>query len=230
MCNFQQRSLSLRCRLGYALVYAVVQPLGYPRYPAPPRAQPDGLWLIRYDRGAPRLLASNAQLAVDGIGRLSFSADGRTLAVVASQGQRADNLAVDVATGRATPLLRTVDNVDDVQFSPVSPHLAYRATVYVPVPGQPNTVEADEAVYVADPQGRRRAMLTRTTLSTSIQSLAWSPDGRNVAYLWGGGPRQVLDDIRAVNVATRHLRTLVGAVLHRQFTDLAWMHCRARTA
>ena len=116
--------------------------------------------------------------------------------------------------------------MDDVQFSPVSPRLAYRATVYVPVAGQPNTVEADEAVYVADPQGRHGAMLTRTTLSTSIQSLAWSPDGRNVAYLWGGGPHQVLDEIRAVDVATRHARTLVGAAPHRQFTGLAWMRCR----
>jgi WD40-like Beta Propeller Repeat len=87
----------------YTLAYAVVQPLGYPRYPAPPRAQPDGLWLVRYDKGAPRLLASNTQLAVDDISHLSFSADGRTLAVVASQGRGADNLAVDVATGRATP-------------------------------------------------------------------------------------------------------------------------------
>src|SRR5437764_1252228 len=88
--------------------------------------------------------------------------------------------------------------------------------------GASGPVEADEAVYVADPQGRHGAMLTRTTLSTSIQSLAWSPDGRNVAYLWGGGPHQVLDEIRAVDVATRHARTLVGAALHRQFTGLAW--------
>ncbi len=210
----------------YTLAYAVTQPIGYPLYRAPPRAAPDGIWLVRYDGGAPRLLASNARLGIDGIGRLSYAADGRTLVAVAEQGRGADNLAVDAATGRATTLPGAAGVADDVQASPVALRLAYLAVVDVPVPGQPNTEDADEGLYVADSDGRRRAELAQTMLETDIRDPAWAPDGRSVAYIWGGPPGQVSNEIHAVDVATGRVRTLVGKVPHQQFMGLAWMHCR----
>ena len=210
----------------YTLAYAVTQPIGYPRYPAPPRAAPDGIWLVRYDGRSPRLLASNARLGVDGIGRLSYAADGRTLIAVAGQGRGADNLAVDAATGRATALPGAAGAADDVQASPVAPRLAYLAVVDVPVPGQPNTEDADEGLYVADPDGHRRAELAQTTLATDIRDPVWSPDGRSVAYIWGGSPDQALKEIHAVDVATRRVRTLVRKPPRQEFMSLAWMHCR----
>ena len=211
----------------YTLAYAVGQPLGYPLYRAPPRAAPDGIWLVRYDGGSPRLLASNARLGVDGIGHLSYAADGRTLVAVADQGRGAANLAVDAATGQATALPRAAGAADDVQASPIAPRLAYLAVVDVPAPGQPNTEDADEGLYVVDPDGRRRAELAQTTLATDIRDPVWAPDGRSVAYIWGGPPGQIPNEIHAVDVATGRVRTLVGRAPRRQFMGLAWMHCRA---
>ncbi len=211
----------------YTLAYAVGQPLGYPRYPAPPRAAPDGIWLVRYDGGTPRLLVSNARLGVDGVNRLSFSADGRTLAAAADQGRSADNLAVDASTGRSTPLPGAVATADDVQISPAAPRLAYQAVVYIPVPGQPNTEDAEDGVFVSDARGRRQTLLVRTS-STSIQDPVWSPDGRSVAYLWGGpSSRGIVDEVHAVDVATGRVRTLVEMASRQQFMDLAWMHCQS---
>lgn len=211
----------------YTLAYAVVQPIGYPRYAAPAQGAPDGLWLVRYDRVSPHLLVTNAHLGIDAIGHLSFSADGHTLAAAADRGRSSDDLAIDVTTGRARALFAPDDNVADVRLSPVAARLAYLATVFVPVAGQPNTSEADNGVYIADLHGQHRTMLTRTISSTAIQDPVWSPDGRSVAYLWGGPPNQVLNEIHAVDVATDRVRTLVGTVPRQQFMSLAWMHCRA---
>jgi len=167
----------------YTLAYAVVQPIGYPRYAAPAQGAPDGLWLVRYDSSSPRLLVTNARLGIDGIGHLSFSADGRTLVAAADRGRSSDDLEINVVTGRATALFAPDDNVADVQLSPVAARLAYLAIVFVPVAGQPNTDEADDGVYIADVHGHHRTMLTRTTSATSIQDPVWSPDGRSGAYL-----------------------------------------------
>jgi len=211
----------------YTLAYAVVQSIGYPRYATPAQGAPDGLWLVRYDRTSPRLLVTNARLGIDGIGHLSFSADGRTLVAAADRGRSSDDLMIDRATGRATALFALDDNVADVHLSPVAARLVYLATVFVPVAGQPNTSEADDGVYIADLHGHHRTMLTRTTSSTFIQDPIWSPDGRSVAYLWGGPPHPVLNEVHAVDVATGRVRTLVGMAPRQQFMSLAWMHCRA---
>lgn len=210
----------------YTLAYAISQFGEYPRYSVPPSVAPDGIWLVRYDGGTPRLLASGAQLGVNAIAHLSYSADGRTLAAAAAQGRSAVILAVAAATGRATHLFAVDANVDDAAYSPVAPRLLYRASVFVPVPGQPDTEDAEDGVFVADARGRRRTLLVRTS-STSIQNPVWSPDGRRVAYLWAGSSAQVPDEVHAVDVTTDRVRTLAGMTPQQQFMSLAWMHCRA---
>ncbi len=208
----------------YTIAYAIVQPLGYPLYPPAPRGKPDGIWLVRYDGGPPRQLATNAQLGVDGAGRLSFSSDGRTLAAVAYSGRAGYNVAIDVATGRVESLLGTVVNVDDVQFSPTSAMLAYLAAELAPIAGSPHDYVAEDVLSVADAQGKHRTALVHSTLSTSFRNVAWAPDGRGVAYLRIAPPgTNAVDEIRSVDVATGRVRTLIIATPRQQLMSLVWM-------
>ncbi len=208
----------------YTIAYAIVQPLGYPLYPPAPRGKPDGIWLVHYNGGPPRQLATNAQLGVDGVGRLSFSSDGRTLAAVAYSGRAGYNVAIDVATGRVEPLLGTVINVNDVQFSPASAMLAYLATELAPIAGSPHDYVAEDVLSVADAQGKHRTALVHSTLSTSLRNMAWAPDGRNVAYLRIAPLNtNAVDEIRSVDVATGRVRTLIIATPRQQLVSMVWM-------
>jgi len=208
----------------YIIAYAIVQPLDYPLYPPAPRGKPDGIWLVRYDGGPPCQLATNAQLDVDGVGRLSFSSDGRTLAVVAYSGRTSHDVAIDVATGRVEPLLGTVINVNDVQFSPTSVMLAYLATQLAPIAGSSHDYVAEDVLSVADAQGKHRTALVHSTLSTSFRNVAWAPDGRSVAYLRIASPgTNAVDEIRSVDVATGRVRTLITAMPRQQLVSLIWM-------
>jgi len=212
----------------YTIAYAVVQPLGYPLYPSAPRGKPDGIWLVRYDGGPPRQLATNAQLGVDGVGRLSFSSDGRTLAAVAYSGRTSHDVAIDMATGRVEPLLGAVINVNDVQFSPASAMLAYLATELAPIAGSSHDYVAEDVLSVANPQGGHRTALVHSTLSTSLRNVAWAPDGRGVAYLRIAPPdTNAVDEIRSVDVATGRVRTLITAMPRQQLVSLAWMVSRS---
>ena len=208
----------------YTIAYAIAQPLGYPLYPPAPRGKPDGIWLVRYDGGPPRQLATNAQLGVDGVGRLSFSSDGRTLAAVAYSGRTGYGVAIDVATGRVEPLLGTVINVNDVQFSPASAMLAYLATALAPIARSSHDYVAEDVLSVADAQGGCRTALVHSTLSTSLGNVAWAPAGRGVPYLRIAPPdTNAVDEIRSVDVATGRVRTLIIATPRQQLVSLAWM-------
>src|SRR5205085_7032450 len=113
------------------------------------------------------------------INQLSWSPDGRTLAVStfrrlpgATQSARAVPviLAVNTATGAVRMLVR---GAQDGVFAPRGAALAYSASGSGPAGG---------TLHVADAQGRHGRVLARGPIS----SPAWAPAGRTLAYIDGG--------------------------------------------
>jgi Tol biopolymer transport system component len=149
----------------YTLAYAV-NPGGVTNVSRPEPAL--GIWRTRYDHVHPRLLAAFAQLgAIDApplqapfvINQLSWSPDGRTLAVStfrrlpgATQSEQPVPviLAVDTATGAVRMLVR---GVQDGVFAPRGAALAYTESGSGPAGGG--------TLYVADAQGRHGQVLAR---------------------------------------------------------------------
>jgi hypothetical protein len=188
-----------------------------------------GIWLTRYDHVHPRLLVTFAQLgAVDApplqapfvINQLSWSPDGRTLAVSTFRRLPAATqpaqpvpviLAVNTATGAVRMLVR---GAQDGVFAPRGAALAYTVSGSGPAGGG--------TLQMADAQGRHGHVLARGPIS----SPAWAPDGRTLAYIDGGTA------IRTVAVATGQTRLVltVSAPGLRppggQCLRLAWMHTR----
>jgi hypothetical protein len=204
----------------YTLAYAV-NPGGGVMYGSRPEPAL-GIWLTRYDHVHPRLLVTFAQLgAVDFvINQLSWSSDGRTLAVstfrrlpgATQPGQQVPViLAVNTATGAVRMLVR---GGQDGVFAPRGGALAYTASGSGPAAGG--------TLHVADVQGRHGRVLTRGPIS----SPAWAPDGRTIAYIDGGTA------IRTVAVATGQTRLVLTVSAQGlrppggQFLRLAWMHTR----
>jgi hypothetical protein len=203
-----------------------------------------GIWLTRYDRARPRLLVTPAQLGAVGMGKtgtaggetfaiagLSWSPDGRTLAVstsrpapgVAQPGPgRAMPvvLAVDVATGKTRLLLA---GAHDAVFAPTAGALAY-------VTGEPN--KGGMSLRVADAHGQHVRVLA--TVKGLIASPAWSPDGRTIAYIAGLYTGNGGTEIRTIAVVGGTPRLVLSTTGARQsllppggqFVRLAWMHAR----
>jgi WD40-like Beta Propeller Repeat len=224
----------------YTLAYAVNIAADFAVNPLKDRGL--GIWLTRYDRARPRLLVTPAQLGAVGMGktgtaggetfaiaRLSWSPDGRTLAVstfrpapgVAQPGQAIPVvLAVDVATGKTRLLL---SGVHDAVFAPTSGALAY-------VTGEPN--KGGMSLRVADAHGQNVRVLA--TVNGLIASPAWSPDGRTIAYITGSYTGNGGTEIRTIDVAGGTTRLVLSTMGSRQrllpprgqFVRLAWMHAR----
>jgi hypothetical protein len=150
----------------YTLAYAVNPGGGVMNVSRPEPAL--GIWLTRYDHVHPRLLVTFAQLgAVDAlplqapfvINQLSWSPDGRTLAVStfrrlpgATQSEQPVPvvLAVNTATGAVRMLVR---GAQDGVFAPRGAALAYTASGSGPAGGG--------TLQVADAQGRHGQVLAR---------------------------------------------------------------------
>jgi Tol biopolymer transport system component len=204
----------------YTLAYAV-NPGGGVMYGSRPEPAL-GIWLTRYNHVHPRLLVTFAQLQTPFvINQLSWSPDGRTLAVStfrrlpgATQPEQPVPviLAVNMATGAVRMLVRVAQ---DGVFAPRGAALAYTVSGSGPAGGG--------TLYVADAQGRHGRVLAKGPIS----SAAWAPDRRTLAYIDGGTA------IRTVTVATGQTRLVltIGAQgLHPpggQFLRLAWMPARA---
>jgi Tol biopolymer transport system component len=154
------------------------------------------------------------------INQLSWSPDGRTLAVSTFRrlpgATRSEQpvpvmLAVDTATGAVRMLVR---GAQDGVFAPRGAALAYTASGSGPAGGG--------TLQVADAQGRHGRVLARGPIS----SPAWALDGRTIAYIDGGTA------IRTVAMATGQTRLVLTVSAQGlrppggQFLRLAWMHTR----
>lgn len=192
-----------------------------------------GVYLARYDGSGPHPLVKTAGLEAAlgpgvrdlSIGRLSWSSDGKTIAVsVASDllpGIGFAVLLVDAATGRARS---TISGVFDASFSPVAPLLAYLK----PAPTSGGQPSASFALTISNAIGRRSRMLFSTP--HFVQDPVWSPDGAALAYIWDPGTVEKLymggAEVHAVDLASGVVRTIAagaGPVLHGEtFEALAW--------
>jgi len=199
-----------------------------------------GIYLTRYDTPHPDLLLTMSQLddylttalgsAQAGgppiITRLSWSADGRTLAVSLLRPAVGDNvdpgqgipliLSVDAATGK-TRLL--VNGGHDGAYSPTTGALAYISG------GYDITSIGSASLRVADAAGRHGRVLARGALT----GLSWSPDGAALAviedYMDGGAFVDTLDIAtgrrRRVLTAPRHGAVSPSTFL--SFFNVAWL-------
>ncbi len=197
----------------------------------------DGLYLARYDGAGRHRLASAARLSAAigprvrelAIRRLSWSADGRTIAAsIAGDTIRGNGftvLLVDAAAGRVRA---SIPGRFDASFSPTAPVLAYLG----PAPARDAAASEGFTLTVADATGRRPRALFST--HHFVEGPVWSPDGASLAYTWS--PETVEKsyvggaEIHAVDVATGAARTIAtgsGPELRGQaFIGLAWLHAR----
>ncbi len=214
----------------YTLAYAVNNTEDYDV-----NARALGIWLTRYDRPHPRLVATRAGLGINAgaaaISQLSWSPDGRTLAV---SGERAPQgmtpsapgdpvvVELDVATGHTRVL---VADGWYAAFAPTGAALAY-------VTGGIGTAVTPMALWVADAGGGRRRKVA--SVPGTIFSPSWSPDGQTIAYIQGGRTADGPTAIHLLDAATGRDRVLLTSTSASQplftpggrFLRLAWMRAR----
>lgn len=218
---------------GSALAYALnpLPPSGEPR-PRPRQGGAGatgiaGLWVVHTDGSGARMLAPDAGLAAAGISRLSWSSDGRALAVSATRsiGGRATPvvLAVDAASGQSHLL---VAGATDGVYAPASAASATLAYV-LPSMGAASGGRPTVSLHVVDTQTRHDRALVNG--HDAISSPVWAPDGRTLAYIQGPGTGgqggTVGTDVRTVDVATGQAHvvlTLPKAGAYIRFSALAW--------
>ncbi len=190
-----------------------------------------GVYFTTADGRAPVFLATSAQLgAVDGAGaplpitRLSFSSDGGTVAVSTSRVRNGVRtpvvLLVDSGSGKTVYVVSGGrDGVFDP--SPGSPLLAYVSGRQGAAPG----VDPGTALHTLDKSGDRVLLRTHDTLRGPV----WAPNGTSIAYSrFSYAPRgdsPIVNDLRAVDVSSRRVRTILGpgAPRYGLWTALAWL-------
>lgn len=192
-----------------------------------------GIWLATYAGFNQRLLVTAAQLgAVDakgvslGFQRLSWSSDGRTLAVStqrpAPRGEAPVVLGVDVATGRVRVL---ATGAGDATFAPSSTALAYLSYGDL---SDPNGGLTTVRMAAAARQPGRAIVSTHNF----VQDLVWAPDSHTLAYIWD--PHQ-LEKSYAGGSEIHEIAPASGRVQVRRrgappglsgayFLNLAWLH------
>ncbi len=213
----------------YTLAYAVTEDVfpngrvGLYGYEQDPRG---GVWVLRYNGGTPRHIATFAQLAYEIFG-VSWSSDGRLIAV--------DNNGVvgviDTVTGRVTANI--IDGAG--AFSPTAPVLASPDNgngLCVPATSQP---PRGLTLCAVDAQGRHERILSRDTTrsggpdpTTLAGNLAWAPDGWSIAYSWRSDPPSSRIEIHVLEIATGHVRIVRLAspwrLIQGGASSVAWLH------
>lgn len=185
-----------------------------------------GLWVARYDGGAPRHIATFAQLSpeLDGV---SWSSDGQRIAVNTDGAVT----VIAAATGRASGAI--VQGAGT--FSPTDPVLAYTDNGDGNCGPLVSGLTHGGIFCTVDAQGQRRRIVGRDragTGSPSADTLAegptWSPDGRSLAYLWQTDPPSRRVEIHVLDLARGRVRVLRLAPhwetgLGYALTSLAWL-------
>lgn len=144
------------------------------------RNAPDGnsaIWVVSPDGGGPRLLRRGV---LDYPDSLSWSPGGARIAFVGRPDGVATGTALMVvaANGRQLRTLTAVSGdpdqatVGNVRWSPTGTRIAFLRW------GQ--DAARDDALCVVDPEGGSERVLVR---ASSLDDVAWSPDGRWLAYL-----------------------------------------------
>jgi Tol biopolymer transport system component len=173
------------------------------------------------------------RLLLEGVARADWSPDGRWLAVVRSVGGR---YRIEYPAG--TTLYETVDWVSHPRVSRDGTRIAFV--------DHPSSGDSSGRVCLVDREGRRVAL---TGFLTSVDGIAWSPDGSEIWYsgineelesgLWAVSPggkartlyvsptRMRLHDVAPdgrLLASTEKLRlgTIVGGVDPSGETDLSW--------
>lgn len=213
----------------YTLAYSVSYGIDVAVNPQKDRGP--GIWLTRFDRPKPRLVATLAQLGLGTEGpppvtQLSWAPNGRTLAISTARQSWKDGqtipevLSLDIETGQAHLL---VDGGQYASFSKVDGELTYVTDEGGTTPSM--------ALWVTGAHGQRHKIIT---VAGIITSPTWSPDGRTIAYVAGSRPVGGVTSIHLVDVATGRDRVTLASDSATQplftpggrFLRLAWMHAR----
>src|SRR6185295_3368834 len=129
-----------------------------------------------------------------GVSSVEISPDGKTVAVIASRPNFAENrnepqlCAVDVATGTTRPLTFGRAKISSPAWSPDGSTLAFLA---------PDAKDLEQ-VWLLQLRGGEALCLTRS--ATGVEEFAWRPDGRAIAFA-------AEDEAPKVEGEARHLKT-----------------------
>ena len=173
---------------------------------APATWSPDGRRLAFYGRGAlwimdsdgshRRRLSSAAPSGAESFPGPSFSPDGQSIAYARNPSSTVNASAVYIVRGDAAPQRMTKERFAyDPLWSPRGDLIAFRS----------DRDDDEGDIYVMRSDGRRQRRLTRN--QDDAESVAWSPDGRFLAYAFyagsiyrvpaSGGPRRLLARLSA---------------------------------
>ncbi len=219
----------------YTIAYTIMEAPLNPDAPRLTLDEPDpsvGIWLVRYDTGRPRQVATARHLGYN-LGHLSWSSDGRRIAVT---GLRL--AVVTITTGYVRHV--SIQMALDAAFSPTTLSLVVAAPSCATTSrdAAPHAdlgpKEGSGVMFCAtDADGQQTHVLGRdSTLSAEgvdgmLIRVVWSPDGRRLALLIDRARRCL--EIRILDVATGHVRKMVLASSYAptyDFSDLAWLHVR----
>ena len=149
------------------------------------------VWIVAASGGSPRRLTSgNWSVGLDGTGPLSWSADGKTLAVVRYPTPYiGDSLAskvelVDVATGATRPLTSNTGLEGSPLFAPHGTSIVY----------QRNTggdAANGTAAYLTTSSGGAGIDIHRS-IDRNVDDYAWNPDGNGIYLLTPDGSETAL--------------------------------------
>jgi dipeptidyl aminopeptidase/acylaminoacyl peptidase len=173
-------------------------------------AMPDHVWLVAAGGGAPRRLTSgtwSASLEQYGGGSLSWSADGKVLAIVrAPTPYVGDSLAskvmlVDVASGAMRPLTRNAGLENAPSFAPRGSSILYQRNT-------DGNAANGTAAYLTTAHGGPGVDIRRK-IDRNVDDYAWDPSGNGVYLLTPDGTENALW-YRGADATVRRVAT--GAV------------------
>jgi len=170
------------------------------------RRTPKGssVWTARADGSGTRRIVGTAG------GRVSWSPDGKRLAVLRVKDGVQQLFEVTVASGTVRQLTHGSGRVEDPAWSPDGTRIAVCLEA-----GKDNW-----QIHLVDPSDPERAPLQVTRLPHPALDPVWSPDGRSFAYTAGSYGAATKGDIRVVGTDGTGDRTLVASAAHEM--DPVW--------